>query len=98
LPDLCLPVEHRQKEPNSQVTHDIEIEEGTLLARTMGTGALDVNSFHHQAVDRLGDDLRVSARARDGVVEAIEAPDRPFVLGVQWASDGVASRPYEAVR
>lgn len=96
LPDLCLPIQHRQPEPNSQVTHEVEVTGGTLLARTVGTELLEVNSFHHQAIDLLGDDLRISARAPDGVVEAIEAPDRPFVLGVQWHAECIASRPEEA--
>jgi putative glutamine amidotransferase len=96
LPDLCLPVLHRQKEPNSQVTHEVEVAGGSLLERTVGMERLEVNSFHHQAVDRLGDDLVVSARSSDGVVEAIEAPDRPFVLGVQWHAECIASRPEQA--
>lgn len=47
------------------------------------SGALPVNSFHHQAVDRPGSGLRVVARAHDGTIEAIEVPGRP-VFGVQW--------------
>ncbi|TGS85020.1 gamma-glutamyl-gamma-aminobutyrate hydrolase family protein, partial [Mesorhizobium sp. M2D.F.Ca.ET.178.01.1.1] len=43
-----------------------------------------VNSSHHQAIARLAPGFIVSARADDGIVEAIEAPDRPFVIGVQW--------------
>ena len=43
-----------------------------------------VNSRHHQSVGKTGDGLVVSARAEDGVVEAIEKPDVPFCIGVQW--------------
>jgi putative glutamine amidotransferase len=96
LPDLYLPIEHRQPQSNSQVTHEVEVMAGTLLSRTVGMDRLEVNSFHHQAVDRLGQDLRVSARSSDGMVEAIEAPDRPFVLGVQWHAECIASRPEQA--
>jgi putative glutamine amidotransferase len=46
--------------------------------------AVTVATYHHQAVDRLGRGLVVSAYAADGVVEAVEMPDGPFVLGVQW--------------
>lgn len=55
---------------------------GTRVAELYGAD-LRVNCLHHQAVDRLGDGLRVTARAVDGVVEAIELPGAP-VLGVQW--------------
>jgi putative glutamine amidotransferase len=52
-----------------------------------------VNSFHHQATDRLGDGLRAVAAAPDGTVEAIEDPARPFWLGVQWHAEGMVERP-----
>lgn len=43
-----------------------------------------VNSFHGQAVGRVGEGLRVCATADDGVLEGLERPDRPFVIGIQW--------------
>jgi putative glutamine amidotransferase len=46
-----------------------------------------VNSFHHQSVATLGSRLRVTATASDGTVEAIEAVDRDFVVGVQWHAE-----------
>ena len=55
--------------------------------------ALEINSFHHQAVDALGAGLRVVARAADGTVEAIEDPARPFLLGVQWHAETLTERP-----
>ena len=64
---------------------------GSRLARVVGAGPLAVNSFHHQAVDVLGAGLRVSARAKDGTVEAIEAPGATFVLGVQWHAESLAA-------
>ncbi|MFD1663207.1 gamma-glutamyl-gamma-aminobutyrate hydrolase family protein, partial [Streptomyces caeni] len=45
---------------------------------------VSVPTYHHQAVDRLGDGLTVSAYAEDGTVEAVELPGPPWVLGVQW--------------
>jgi putative glutamine amidotransferase len=75
--------QHRLPEPGGR--HTIEIAPGTLLAGLLGAGTTAVNSTHHQAVDDPGSGLRVSARAADGVVEAIEAADpERFVLGVQW--------------
>jgi putative glutamine amidotransferase len=53
---------------------------------------LAVNSTHHQAVSRAGSGVLVSAWAPDGVVEAIELPDHPFALGVQWHPECLAGR------
>jgi len=97
IPDLDdHSVRHRQEAPGEELTHSIEIEDGSLLASVMGTRAPRVNSFHHQAVDELGRDLRVVARAPDGVVEGIEAPDLGYVLGVQWHAECLAERPEQA--
>ena len=57
---------------------------GSLLHRITGAERLPVNSAHHQAADRVGEGVIVSATAPDGVIEAIERPDRRFCLGVQW--------------
>jgi putative glutamine amidotransferase len=97
LPDLDDDsIQHRQERPGDQLTHAIEIERGSLLARVMGTRAAEVNSFHHQAVESLGSGLRVVARAPDGVIEGIEAPGRGYVLGVQWHAECVAELPEQA--
>src|SRR5690606_41631566 len=64
--------------------HPVDVKDDTRLSEAVGKGALMVNSTHHQAVDALGEDLRVSAVAPDGVIEAIESTRYPFVLGVQW--------------
>ncbi len=68
------------------MAHTVEIDPGSRLAEIVGaTKALPVTSSHHQSVDRVGDGLRVVARAEDGVIEALEgtAPGH-FVLAVQW--------------
>ena len=65
--------------------HEARVEPGTLLASIAGSDALPVNSRHHQAINRLGTGLRITARdTRDGTIEAIEYPGRRFVLAVQW--------------
>ncbi|NBM19493.1 gamma-glutamyl-gamma-aminobutyrate hydrolase family protein [Streptomyces sp. GC420] len=61
----------------------VTVTPGTRVADLAGEPRLTVRSGHHQAVDRIGDGLIVSARADDGVVEAVEHPDR-WVVGVQW--------------
>ncbi|MEN0013627.1 MAG: gamma-glutamyl-gamma-aminobutyrate hydrolase family protein [Solirubrobacteraceae bacterium] len=83
---------HRQKARGSEVTHEVVVEEGTKLAALTRGGRVAVNSFHHQAVKRLGSGLVVSARDDDGLVEAVEDPDRPFVVGVQWHAESLQSR------
>jgi putative glutamine amidotransferase len=65
-------------------THPVDVAPGSVLATHLGERAV-VDSYHHQAVDRLGEGLRAVAWAPDGVVEAVEMPDAAaFVLGVQW--------------
>jgi putative glutamine amidotransferase len=64
--------------------HDVDIEPGSRCAEILGVTRLKTNSLHHQAIDRLGDGVRVVARADDGTVEAIEVDGAPAVMGVQW--------------
>jgi putative glutamine amidotransferase len=64
--------------------HVAEIVEGSRLAGVVGTTRLEVNSLHHQAVDRPGSGVAVTARAADGVAEALEVEGAPHVLAVQW--------------
>src|SRR3954454_3186531 len=79
---------HRQTEAGTLTTHEVQVAAGTRLARILGAGRLPVNSFHHQAVDRVGRGLRVVAQADDGTVEAIEAAGHAnFTLGVQWHAE-----------
>jgi putative glutamine amidotransferase len=66
------------------LAHEITIHSGTRLHAALGTSRAMVNSMHHQGIDRLGEGLAVTAVAPDGLIEAIEAPGRNFLLGVQW--------------
>lgn len=77
-------IKHMQKAPRSQGTHTIEITEGSLLHHIFQQRNDAVNSFHHQAVKAVGKDFFVSAKSKDGLIEAIEHKTLPFVLGVQW--------------
>ena len=88
LPDVTDgSVTHRQTESGRRPTHTVGIEPGSRLAAIAGAEELDVNSFHHQAVDRIGRDLRAVAWGPDGVIEAIEDADAPLYLGVQWHAE-----------
>jgi putative glutamine amidotransferase len=64
--------------------HRITIEPGSLLHEALGVGEIEVDSFHHQALDEVAPDLDVVARADDGVVEAVELDGERYVLAVQW--------------
>jgi putative glutamine amidotransferase len=68
----------------SERAHSVDIVPETRLAAIIGLQEMRVNSLHHQAVKVPGKGLVVSATARDGVIEAVEIPDRPFAIGVQW--------------
>ena len=85
---------HRQRNPGNRgmPVHQVEIAPGTLLGRIAGDSLTwDVNSRHHQAIRRLGDGLRISARdSEDGTIEAVERPDKRFVLGVEWHPENMA--------
>ncbi len=83
LPD-DLPRAGPHQRARGDARHPISLEPGSLLARLLGAERAVVNSSHHQAVSDPGPRLRVSARADDGVIEAIEDPEAPFCLGVQW--------------
>ena len=76
---------HRQTDPATQATHDVQIAARSRLHRMFRTRTLPVNSFHHQAVDQIGAGLRVVGRAEDGTIEAIEGTG--FVVGVQWHAE-----------
>lgn len=77
---------HSQKAPRHEATHAVKVMgEGTRLGRVLGSPEIEVNSMHHQAIERLGEGLREVAWAPDGVVEGVEMPgEQRFVLGVQW--------------
>ena len=65
-------------------TNEVEIEADSTLATLVGAEPLAVQSYHHQAVDRLGEGLVVTARSDDGIVQAVELETVPFGVAVQW--------------
>ncbi len=80
-------IEHRQAELGTRTSHEVRVAPDSSLAQTTGGGPVWVNSFHHQAIDRLGHGLRAVAWSQDGVIEAVEELDGRFVLGVQWHAE-----------
>jgi putative glutamine amidotransferase len=88
IPDHPEYINHEQsKNPEFLVGepyHEVNIFPNTHLAKIAEQTTIKTNSSHHQAVGRLGNDILVSAKASDGIIEAIEHSKHPFCLGVQW--------------
>jgi putative glutamine amidotransferase len=94
-------VQHRQAARGRVPTHSVRIDPDSRLARVMGipparATEAEVNSFHHQSADRLGQDLRPVAWAPDGIVEGIESTGTALYLGVQWHAESLVERPEQA--
>jgi putative glutamine amidotransferase len=75
--------------PWERPTHAVRLAEGSRAASILGTTAAPTNSYHHQAVKGPGAGLSPVAWADDGVIEALEDPERRFVLAVQWHPEGM---------
>ncbi|KNF10031.1 putative glutamine amidotransferase [Gottschalkia purinilytica] len=91
--DLCqVPREtlkHKQDARRHEYCHEVNISQNSKLGKILGENAF-VNSFHHQAIKDLGENLSITAVANDGIAEAIEMKERKFVLGVQWHPECMA--------
>lgn len=98
--DPHLPTEHLHRLPEGEpgmLAHLVDVVPRTHLESALVNGDLMVRSAHHQGVAALGEGLRASGYAReDGLVEAIELPDRPL-LGVQWHPEDESSDPAQLV-
>lgn len=70
--------------PRDHLAHPVALAPGGRLERAFGAGNLQVNSMHHQGIDQLGDGLRATALAPDGLIEGVETVDDGYVVAVQW--------------
>ncbi len=77
-------INHLPSHSATKTSHSVQIAPGSLLRRIAGKARMDVNSSHHQSIKNVAPNLAQTAVAPDGVIEAIEAPGRAFILGVQW--------------
>lgn len=77
-------------EDHRDTMHDVQLVPGSKVALAMGTHEPLVHSFHHQAIDTLGDGLTVVGTYRDGTIEAVEHRAASWVVGVQWHPEDTA--------
>ena len=78
------PLAHTQPFAYTLPSHTVTVKPGSRLAEITGAETLSVNSMHHQAVKDVAPSLTASAFSSDHLVEAVEMPDYPFFIGVQW--------------
>ena len=99
LGDKCL---HRAP-PREPVTHGIKLKTGSLLEKILGRGDFQAMSWHHQALRGAARGFEAVAHAPDGTIEAIEMPDHPWLIAVQWhpelsaASDPTQQKLFDAI-
>jgi putative glutamine amidotransferase len=89
-------VTHRQPGAPGDPIHGVTVAAGSRLHEIVGRRHVQVNSFHHQAVDVLGERLTVTAHAGDGTVEAFESAGSRFVVGVQWHAECLVDHDEQA--
>jgi putative glutamine amidotransferase len=77
-------IEHRQPEERDEPTHAVTVTDAASKLAQIYRGRCMVNSFHHQAIKAPAHGVRVTARAEDGLIEAFELPNEPWVVAVQW--------------
>lgn len=96
-------LKHTQQAARGVATHYVNIAQGNLLTEIIEQEQIAVNSYHHQAINVLGEALNVAAKSNDGIIEAVVHSSLPFCLGVQWhpeeqalAGDEVAKKLFKA--
>lgn len=82
----------------SNLYHSVKIEKGSKLFDIFKTEDLKVNSFHHQSIKKLGNDLKITANSNDGIVEAIESVNEKFLVAVQWHPENLVEKHDEFLK
>jgi putative glutamine amidotransferase len=95
IPSECpSAIDHDQSKEREMRVHDVSIEPHSMLATAVGETRISVNSSHHQAIGRVADGLRVTARAPDGIIEGAEwTRDDWWMLAVQWHPEELVRDP-----
>ena len=84
---------HKDEESKYDARHYIQIQPHSLLNQLTDESVTEVNSSHHQAVKVIGEGFVVTAQSEDGIIEAIEAPSKRFVIGVQYHPERMLKAP-----
>ena len=84
LPAVSGTLQHEQRNIDGTPFHAVRLEEGSRLAQAFGKPEVRTDSYHHQAIDQLGRDLKATGWTADDIVEVVEGTGETFVLGVQW--------------
>ena len=89
-------VEHSDADgrPRTKLIHRVRIDPDSRLAQLVDETSVEVNSLHHQAVKNVASALRVTGTADDGVIEAVESPERRFLIAVQWHPEEIDDVPW----
>ena len=74
--------------------HDIEVYEESKLFEIIKEKNIMVNSIHHQGIDKLGEDLKITAKSNDGVIEGIETTNEWNAIGIQWHPENMVKDKY----
>jgi putative glutamine amidotransferase len=85
------------REDSSKAYHEVLVEKNSLLHKIIGEEKIATNSSHHQAIRNVGNGLEISAKALDGIIEAIEDKNHKFCIGVQWHPEFSVSKADEAI-
>ena len=82
-------ITHSQKESRNTLTHNVTIDKNSRLFQILKKKKIKSNSFHHQAVKKVAPNFKITAKADDGIIEAIEYTKNRFILGIQWHPEGL---------
>jgi len=77
-------IEHEQVNPRNETSHKVLIKTNTKLSEIVQNDVIEVNSAHHQSVEKLGSNLIISGKSLDGIIESIESTEHKWCIGVQW--------------
>lgn len=93
IPDQFPNALHHDNEEFTEIIHPVRVDETSRMAEIFGETLLNVNSLHHQGLKDVASSLRIVGHAPDGMIEAVELPDHPYAMGVQWHPEWLTDQP-----